>query len=406
MKILYATHGYKPAWRIGGPVHSVSEAAERLVKLGHEVTVFTSNSNLDEELDVPTGVPVDVDGVEVWYFRTEEPLKRYLPFVSYLSRSMGFLYAPGMRAELDRLVPRMDVVHTHMPFVYPTYAAARAALRHGKPLFYHQRGVFDPERLRFRGLKKRLFIRAFERPVMRKAATLIALTGAEEESYRALGVDTPCRVIPNGIDVSKFRQRPAVDAIAGIPSSATVILFMSRVHPVKGADRLLDAFFRVQADFPDSVLVVAGPDEWGMEAKYREAVAHAGLEGRVLFPGMMSGERKLDLLARADLFCLPSDAEGFSMAVLEALASGTAVLLSPGCHFPEVERAGAGVVAAADPAAIATALSGLLPDRDRLRRMGQAGLALVSRDYTWDRIAGRLAEAYADAVRGKGARKP
>jgi glycosyltransferase involved in cell wall biosynthesis len=319
---------------------------------------------------------------------------------------MGFLYAPGMRAELDRLVPRMDVVHTHMPFVYPTYAASRAALRHGKPLFYHQRGVFDPERLRFRGLKKRLYIRAFELPVMKRAASLIALTGAEEDSYRALGVDTPCRVIPNGIDASKFRQRPAGEPEPGIPPSATVILFMSRVHPVKGADRLLEAFFRVQADFPDAVLVVAGPDEWGMEAKYREAVSAAGLHGRVLFPGMVSGERKLDLLARADLFCLPSDAEGFSMAVLEALASATPVLLSPGCHFPEVERAGAGVVAPAEPVAIAAALAGLLPDRERLADMGRAGLALVSRDYNWDRIAGRLLDAYADAVRQKEARKP
>ena len=89
---------------------------------------------------------------------------------------------------------------------------------------------------------------------------------------------------------------------------------------------------------------MAGPDEWGMVEKFRQEIMKCGHGKRVLFPGMVTGEAKQGLLARADLFCLPSDAEGFSMAVLEALANSTAVLLSPGCHFPEVERAGAGRV--------------------------------------------------------------
>src|SRR6266540_4836543 len=105
MKILYAGTGYKPAYRLGGPIVSVSAAAEMLVRKGHQVTVVATTANGDEELDVPVGVPVDVDGVEVWYFRRQEPLRRFLPIVPYLSRSTGFLYAPEMRAALDRLVP-------------------------------------------------------------------------------------------------------------------------------------------------------------------------------------------------------------------------------------------------------------------------------------------------------------
>src|SRR5436853_264427 len=98
-------------------------------------------------------------------------------------------------------------------------AAGRAAIRHRKPLVYHQRGVFDPARLRFRGAKKRLYIQVAERPVMRRATTLIALTNAEVRSYRDLGVDTPIRVVPNGVEVERYRERPATDAIRqwGIP---------------------------------------------------------------------------------------------------------------------------------------------------------------------------------------------
>ena len=395
MNILYAVHGYKPAYRIGGPVISVSAAAETLAKKGHRVTVFTTSSNLDAELDVPYDRPVDVDGVEVWYFRREEPLQKWLPFVPYLSRSMGFLYCPAMKGELERVMPRIDVVDTHMPFVYPSYAAAHAAFRHGRPLFYHQRGNFDPGRLAFRGRKKRLYISLVEKPIMRRATRLIALTEAECASFRALGVDTPCEVVPNGIDLPPARPGAAerVEQKWGVAADAQLILFLGRLHPQKGAETLLDAFARVQSAVPNAILMMAGPDEWRLETSWRERVASEGLADRVIFAGMLTGDDKADVLARADLFCLPSLGEGFSMAVLEALAASTAVMLSPGCHFPEVEPE-AGVIVEADAERMADAMVRLLADPARLRAMGDAGRKLVAERYTWDAVADRLIEVY------------
>src|SRR5260221_4263609 len=100
-----------------------------LVHKEHAVTVVATTANNDEELDVPIGVPVDVEGVQVWYFRRQEPLQRLLPFVPYLSRSMGFLYAPQMRAALDRLGPAVRRVTNHGPFVDPTSAPSRLEVR-------------------------------------------------------------------------------------------------------------------------------------------------------------------------------------------------------------------------------------------------------------------------------------
>lgn len=404
MRLLYAVHGYKPAFRVGGPIESVSSAAEGLVRRGHDVTVLTTNSNLDQDLDVPVEQAVDVDGVKVWYFRHQEPLQKWLPFVSYLSQSMGFLYAPGMWNALGRLVPGVDLVHTHIPFVYPTWAAARAARRVPKPLFYHQRGVFDPQRLKFRSFKKTLYIRLIERPIMRQATTLVALTEAEVASYRALGVETPCRVVPNGVDVGKYRTMPLSPpaTLPGIAHGALVILFMGRLHPIKGADSLLEAFCRVAPAFPEAVLVMAGPDEWGLVRRFSESAEDARLGQRVVFPGMVSGEEKLNLLARANLFCLPSAGEGFSIAVLEALASATAVLLSPGCHFPEVEAAQAGRVVAPSADALAEALGDLLSDPARLRAMGERGREFVAQHYSWDAIVTQLEEVYLEGVERHG----
>jgi glycosyltransferase involved in cell wall biosynthesis len=400
MRILYAVHGYKPAFRMGGPIESVSALAEGLVRRGHEVTVVTTNSNLDQDLDVPVDQAVDVEGVTVWYFRRDEPLRRWLPFVPYLTRSIGFLYAPQMGEALRQAVPHVDLVHTHMPFVYPTYAAAREARRAHKPLFYHQRGVFDPERLKFRSLKKTIYIRGIERPIMRRATTLLALTEAEVTSYRALGVETKCQVVPNGVEVSRYHTTPGARpaALAGVEDDAPVVLFLGRLHPIKGADVLLQAFARIAAAFPTAVLVMAGPDEWDLVKGFRETTKDARLGGRFIFPGMVSGEEKLNLLARANLFCLPSAAEGFSMAVLEALASACAVLLSPGCHFPQVERAGAGRVVAPTPEALTAALAELLADPGRLRAMGARGRELVASDYTWEAIVRRVEDVYREGI--------
>ena len=102
MRILFSALGYKPAYRIGGPVVVVTALAENLVKRGHQVVVFTSNSNLDEDLEVPMNQPVMVDGVEVWYFEHKEPLKKYLPFVPYISQSVGYLYLPLLQKCLTK----------------------------------------------------------------------------------------------------------------------------------------------------------------------------------------------------------------------------------------------------------------------------------------------------------------
>lgn len=400
MKILFSVLGYKPAWRIGGPIISVSSLAESLARHGHDVTVFTTDSNLDQTLDVPTDRIVDVEGVKVRYFRRRPLIPTRVPRVGYLSKSVGFLYAPELRSALDELVPSVDLVHTHLPFVYPTYAAAHAAFHHGKPLFYHQRGVFDPERLKFRSLKKALYLRLVEVPILRRAEMLIALTETERSSYMRLGVKTPIRVIPNGIDADPYSRPPDPSDLAslGIRPAHRLVLFMGRLHPIKGADRLLAAFVRIAQRYPDAVLVLAGPDEFGIEQAFRAGAEAAGLGERVVFPGMVSGPLKYSLLARADLFCLPSDAEGFSMAVLEALASGTAVLLTPGCHFPEVERSGAGKIVANNVPALATALDELLAAPAALAGMGARGQQLVAERFTWTRITDAVVEAYADGI--------
>ncbi len=400
LRILFTAPGYKPAYRIGGPIFSVSALAEALVRKGQRVTVFATNCNMSEDLDVPVDCPQWVEGVEVWYFRHREIIKKMFPFFPYFSKSIGFLYAPAMANQLNQIVPSMNLVHTHLPFIYPTIAGARAAHLHQKPLFYHQRGVLCPDHLTYRSFKKKIYLKLIEGPILKKATSLIALTEYEYESYRKLKVDTQCYIIPNGIELDEYEgnDKEAIGSELGLDGDTLVILFMARLHPMKGIEQLLDAFIKIQNVILNVSLVVAGPDEYGMLPRWQDKVRSAGLEKRILFPGTLAGKMKNKILARADLFCLPSNAEGFSMAIVEALASGTAVMISPGCHFPEVETAGVGKVVEAKPEAMAETLIELLRDKKQLEAMGRKGRDFVSQKFSWDTIADDFIEVYREGI--------
>jgi glycosyltransferase involved in cell wall biosynthesis len=145
-------------------------------------------------------------------------------------------------------------------------------------------------------------------------------------------------------------------------------------------------------------LIIAGPDEFRLKGELQKLTNELGIEKKVIFPGVITGELKLDLLARADLFCLPSAAEGFSMAILESLASATPVLISPGCNFPKVENAGAGRIVSPKSECLASALSDLLAFPEDLKHMGELGRQFVSRYYSWDRITDQLLDVYREGI--------
>ncbi len=113
---------------------------------------------------------------------------------------------------------------------------------------------------------------------------------------------------------------------------------------------------------------------------------------------MVQGDEKINLLARCDLFCLPSMGEGFSIAILEAMASGKPVMISPGCHFPDVERYNAGWIIERDIEKLAAALASALHFSDDVKIRGNAALNLAKTFYSWDYTIERLEAVYTDGI--------
>jgi glycosyltransferase involved in cell wall biosynthesis len=399
--ILFVVHGYKPAYRIGGPIHSVSSLAETLVSNGHKVIVFTTDSNQDEKLDVVKNTPVIVDGVEVWYFETQNIFqKKIFKLFPYFSKSIGYLYSPIMKFHLNEIMPKIDFVHTHLPFIYPTYIASKIANLYNKPLYYHQRGVLSERALSYRSYKKFIYLFLFEKTIIRNASCLIALTNYEFEIFKKYShKNQQISIIPNGVNVENFYTDKTLFKNYKIDETKTVILFLGRLHPSKGADLLLTAFIKAHTQNDNLRLIMAGPDEYGLVEDFRKEIIDNNFEDIVIFPGMVQGDEKKRLLARADLFVLPSLSEGFSMAILEALASSTPVLISPECNFNEVESVNAGVVVLNNAEQISARIVELTSDLDKLKRMGNNGKDFVKRFYNWKTIADQLIALYNTQLR-------
>ena len=286
-------------------------------------------------------------------------------------------------------------LHIHGLWEQSTSAGVRAARELRVPYVLSAHGMLEPWALASKGLKKMLYAMLVERGNVGGAACLHALTKAEADQYRAFGAKCPIAVIPNGVDIpedldaSLFVQRfPAV-------KGKRIVLFLARLHPKKGLNLLLEAWTLLAPSFPDVHLVIAGPDSEGMQDRLTDLVTRDGLQDSVLFTGMLGGAIKWSALAAAEVFVLPSQSEGLSVSVLEAMGVGLPVIITAACNLPEVEEFQAGWQIEPTLDRLTSALAEVLHNSAIENcEIGARGAALVRDRYTWSTIAGQMADVY------------
>ena len=172
------------------------------------------------------------------------------------------------------------------------------------------------------------------------------------------------------------------------------MLYLGRIHPVKGIDLLLRAWGELHGRKPDWRLVIIGQGEAQHEREVRELAAALSLE-RVQFVGALYGEAKSSAYFNADVFVLPSHSENFGMAVAEALAHGCPAIVSRGAPWSGIERERCGWWVRHDGSELVAALDAAMSlSPERLAEMGRRGRAWMERDFGWDSVAGRMEASY------------
>lgn len=304
----------------------------------------------------------------------------------------------AMKRSLREAAAGTLLYHAHGLWTMPGHYAALAARRGGRRLVWSMHNMLKPEYLAHHAVRKRAFLAAFGRRDLRSAACLHALTEAELADIRRFGLTNPVAVVPNG---TSLPQPPSSGQLELLEErfcwlrSRRWILFLGRLHRQKGLACLIQAWARLARGFADWHLVLAGPDWGGYRGRLERLAQDQGVADRLTFVGPLDEAGRNAALHRAELLVLPSRGEGFSSAVLEALAAARPVLISPGCCFPEAVQCGAALQAEPEPGPWACRLEQLLslPDAER-RRMGRCGQELVRRSYTWQRIASRMIAVY------------
>jgi glycosyltransferase involved in cell wall biosynthesis len=288
-------------------------------------------------------------------------------------------------------------VHIHGLWQAQTRRGARAAIAARVPYLVAAHGMAEPWALRHKALKKKVYTALIEGKNLRRASCLHALSRPEIGHLRAIAPGTPVCFVPNGVDLAPLGDLPPRTRLESeFPELAGkfLLLFFGRLHAKKGLDLLAQSFAEIHSDYPDLHLLLAGKDD-GALAPFLRRITDAGLASRVTWVGHVAGERARQVWGAADAFILPSYSEGFSMAILEALACRLPVVITTACHFPELSGAGGGIVVAPTAPDVTRGLRSLLERTPAERaELSRRGRELVERNYTWEQQGQRLANVY------------
>jgi len=299
---------------------------------------------------------------------------------------------------IRRLVNEADIIHLMGHWSVLNVLVYLAARRIGKPYVVCPAGAL-PLFGRSKWLK-RIFNLLVGNAIVRNASGWIAVTKGEFPQFGEYGIlSSWVTVIPNGVSEEDF---PLVDSTEfkrrlGLPD-APIILFMGRLNPIKGPDLLLDAFSSIRPTFPNVHLVFAGPDG-GMLEGLKKMAEQKNISEFVHFLGYLNGADKVAAYRMANLLVVPSRQEAMSIVAIEAGFCGTPVLLTDQCGFSDVRSIDTRLEVPATVTGIATGLTSLLADSNKLAEISPAWSNFVKQQYSWSSLAPKYFELYSSILK-------
>jgi len=375
LRLLIITPSFYPATYYGGPIYSTYELAKALGKNDINVYVVTTNANGDKRLKIKTNTFLEV----------EKNL-----FIKYYGLASNKGFSPFMFLLLWNDFLNADLIYLVSIFSPPTLLALLLNIFFKKKIIISPRGQLGEWCLAQGNALKKLWLKIIITPFA-KNLTWHATSSQEEEMIKKVYAEANIWVLPNGIDIDKFKDiKHKKDKLFykkysdKVNQNSKVIISMGRLQKVKGFDILIEAYKKVQAQVKDAILLIAGED-FGEKSNLLRLISSNNLSDKVFLVGHIEGEEKINFLKNADVFALPSHHENFGMVYAEALAAGTPVVASTNTPWQDVEKFNCGKWVENTSDKFAEATIEIL--RSDPIQMGNNGREYVEDYFSWDKIA-------------------
>jgi glycosyltransferase involved in cell wall biosynthesis len=392
---------YWPAFEQGGPVFSVHWLNRELLKKKDEVTVYTVN--LDKEKNSGYQMDRTIDGVKVKYFSKLGLFD--------LAASKGWQFSFDFWNEIKRTIRNFDLVYVVSVWGFPTLAAMYYSSKNKVPFVLSPRGQIENYSINIKGWKKKPYWNLVLKTLANKASAIHYTTENEAKSHKHSGLAVPYFIVPNGIKPEDFFKKPK-NSIEKKGKKEKKILFFGTIRKEKGIDNLLDAFLLVSKKSKEYRLVLAGPcsKEYKKELvskiknkkipysdKEKKITAKSSL---VEFTGLVSGKEKKQLLSSSSVFVLPSESESFGLAIVEAMASGTPIIISNKVGIAEqVKKRKAGIITNNSPEDIARGIALVCDNMEFRKEITKNAIALVKQEYNTKKTAALIKKEFSMIVK-------
>lgn len=364
----------------GGPSQAVLAMCAGLVTAGNEVMLATTDADCD--VTYTPGAATIFKGVPTMFFPSQF--------------GKSFKYSRPFKQWLDTNVQRFDIVHIHAVFNHACIAAAKACRTKQVPYVVRPLGSLGPWGMKQKSLRKKIFWHFAANRMLKGAAAVHYTSEGEKQAVENSLHLNHGVVVPLGIETCSIRTRDEVDLRFPALKDHPYVLFLSRLVPNKNPHLLIDAFLSVveQPQFQSWRLLLTGDGPASYVEPLKQQVAARLAADFVSFTGWVEGTTKEALLQNASLLALPSDHENFGLCVMESMARGVPVIISPQVNLaPEVTAARAGWVSPIDEASFTkTLIDAMSSEKERAVRGNNGRVA--ARNYGWPEITSRLRDLY------------
>jgi glycosyltransferase involved in cell wall biosynthesis len=390
LKILHIIPSINPVE--GGTNLAVLEIVKALRHFGVDAEIATTNDNGSSNLDVPLQELIEYNDVPVRFF--SRLLSNNFKFINEFKMSLEFT------GWLESNIQNYHTIHIHSFFSYLCTRGAMIARKKKINYVITPHGQLDNWVINQKRWKKEIYSLLWERGNLNNATAIHCTTANEANDVRKFGIPVPIFTIPLG--VTQLTDSPEAKRILHdryqIPITTPIILYLSRLHPKKRADLLLQSLSQLKSE-KEFYLILAGSGDPEYEKYLRNLVVELKLDAHTTFTGFVQGREKTLLLQGSDIFTLPSYGENFAIAVAEAMAAGLPVIITPEVQIStQVLAENAGLVVPGELNLWIEAIKQLLDSVEIRQAIGTKGKNLALRCYNWQSTAEGLASVYTKII--------